>query len=195
MAKLVLIVHDKGDTMQITGGTIQPDDFKADETVLVMPFKDRPLYDKIINLLKTAKVEYQKPLHGKLMEEDLMITKYNPLDVYRWNTLTKGRNYITSRLPATSFFDFFDFINSNNVLLNAGFIITDENRTKKYLEIVETGDDKLIDALDDFLTAKDNIFTASGFYKTWRQFEKNIEMADSQAEMDNLYKDFVNYFE
>lgn len=193
--KLVLTVMDKGETMQITGTSTLPSDFKPDETVHVMPEKDKGLFKFIEEKLRTATVEYMKPLSGKLIEEDLIITEYDALEMKKSRYRTRGRNYVSSRLQLTSFFDFFDFINSNNVLLDRGFIITDKNKTEEYLKIVDTGDDDLIEALDDYLTARDHIIQAGGYYKTWKGYERRINEAASSQEIEGVYKEFTQYFE
>lgn len=193
--KLVLTVIDKGNTVQITGTTVQLDNFKPDDTVHVMPNKDKELFKFIEGKLKTARIEYAKPLIGKIIKEDLLITEFDPLEIKKSEYRMKGRNYVSSRMNVTSFFDFFDFINSNNVLLDRGFVITDKNKTEQYLKIVETGDDELIEALDDYLTARDKIMQQSGYYKTWNEYEKGIEEADSSKEIEDSYREFVQYFE
>jgi len=52
---------------------------------------------------------------------------------------------------------YIDFIDTNNILNSRGFFITDDNKEEKYLEILESGDEDLIDTLEKFLLSKDRL--------------------------------------
>lgn len=194
-SKLVLIIIDKGDTYWITGAGIQPEDFIPDKTVHVLPYHDKILFDKIRELIKTNKVEYEKPLQGKLVEDDLIVTPLDQFELDRERFFTKGMEYMSSRIKVGSLFDFFNFIVSNNKLLDKGYVITDENRVDKYLEVVDAGNDDLIETLETFLTSRDRLMEHSGFYNIWKKYNDAIETSYDVEEMRDLYKEFVNMFE
>jgi hypothetical protein len=196
--KLVLHVIDKGEMMQVTGTSIQLGDFYADNTVYVFSDfnDDRELFEWVRARLKSSTVQYKKlDRNVQLIKEDFVVSKNDALTQKKERALTKGMNYMSSRVQLGVVFDFFNFIMANNKLLDGGYVITNENRTDKYLEIVDEGDPDLIDALEMFLTTRDRLLENGGIYTIWNKYGLEIERAVMEAEVDELYKEFVNTFE
>ena len=86
--------------------------------------------------------------------------------------LQNARERLEQRTEVLNMVDFITFIDVNNILHSKGFFITEDNREEKYLEILETGNDELIDLLEEFLIAKDNL---NPLVDAKKQYTKTIE--------------------
>jgi len=96
----------------------------------------------------------------------------------------KARKKLEGVVNTSDLVYYVDFIDTNNILNSRGFFITDDNKEEKYLEILETGDEDLIDTLEKFLISKDKL----GPIKTARdEFETiidDLKYADENNEDD-----------
>ncbi len=196
--KNILVLIDKGDVWQITGTTIQTDDYVVDpEMVREMPIdvEGREIFDYIKARLPAAALQFSKDLSGNLIKEDLIEIEYNRLELKRANMLHKARSYVSTRLNIVSVFDIFDFLLASNTLAAEGYFISSVNRREKYLDIIETGKIELIDALESYLNSMDKLTVIQGWHKQYRDFEKNIHNASTIENMDELYRVFVQIFE
>jgi chromatin segregation and condensation protein Rec8/ScpA/Scc1 (kleisin family) len=88
----------------------------------------------------------------------------------------------------------YGFIILNNDLANAGYFITNENREEKYLEILETGDEKLISKLEDYLNYKDEIETVAHLERRFSSFRTEIRAAASVEEVTAIEERFLEKF-
>lgn len=79
------------------------------------------------------------------------------------------------------------YVDSLLTLADAGYFITDQNREEKYIEIIETEDENLIDLLETYLNIKDDIAKIK-FNK--KQFKLNIEKLKSLDENSKEFLDF-----
>ena len=192
--KNILIIVDKGDVWEITGAMVQTDEYEVDPE-MVHEIKSRELFNYIKNTLKTSSIQFSKDTEGELIEEDLEIYEYDELLLKKENTLNKARIYISTRLNAISLFELYEFTLCNNILVEAGFTITDANRKEKYLEIIDKGDINLIDALERFLKSKDRLEIVNSWYKQYREFELDIYNCHGIYEVNDRYKTFVQIFE
>jgi len=196
--KNILIVVDKGDIWEVTGTTIQSDDYVVNhDMVYELPVDEQgiAMYQYIKAMLSTNQIQFLKETTGRLIQEDLILIPYDADMVYREKVIHKGREYLNTRLGIHSIFEFFDYIMLNNTLSAAGFVVTEKNRREKYLEIIDTGDIDLIDSLEQYLNALDRLNIINGWYRTYKEFEKNIYMADDEEAVDECYKIFVQIFE
>ncbi len=195
--KNILVIQDKGDIWIITGTTVQTDDYVVDpEMVRELPIdaEGREMFEHIKSRLPIAVLQYSKEVSGNLIKEDLIEVEYNQLELKRANTIHKARTYVSTRLNIVSVFDIFDYIMASNVLASAGHFISGANRREKYLEIIDTGEIELIDALESYLNSIDKLTVLQGWYKQYREFEKNIHNANTVEDMDELYRVFVQIF-
>jgi hypothetical protein len=77
-------------------------------------------------------------------------------------------------------------------LADAGYIITDKNREEKYLEILETGDESLIDLLEQYLVLKDKITFIISQKKTYNNIiEKLRTLNEDSEEFKDLYIKYI----
>jgi hypothetical protein len=90
----------------------------------------------------------------------------------------KAKEYIENRSSNADVVDYLDYIDINNELASRGFFITDSNKEEKYLEILETGDDILIDLLEEFLAIKDKISVFKNARKVFTKVHDNLIETD-----------------
>ena len=70
---------------------------------------------------------------------------------------TKVRGILGDDLLTLTLLDFITFMQLNNAFANKGIFITEKNKEEKYIEIIETGDEKLIEQLEQYIILLDNI--------------------------------------
>lgn len=70
---------------------------------------------------------------------------------------TKVRGILGDDLLTFTLLDFVTFMQLNNSFASKGIFITEKNREEKYIEIIETGDEKLIEDLEKYIILLDNI--------------------------------------
>ena len=78
-------------------------------------------------------------------------------DIRRVSIIEKAKLKVESLIQKVDMITYINYIDINNELSSHGIFITDSNREEKYLEILETGDENLIDLLELFLEAKDEL--------------------------------------
>jgi hypothetical protein len=70
---------------------------------------------------------------------------------------TKVRGILGDDLLTFTLLDFVSFMQLNNSFAAKGIFITEKNKEEKYIEIIETGDEKLISELEQYIILMDNI--------------------------------------
>ena len=101
---------------------------------------------------------------------------------------------VTPDLAKISGFALYGFIILNNDLSNAGYFITNENREEKYLEILETGNEKLISKLEDYLNYKDEIEAVAQLERKFAAFRNEVRVAATPEEISEIEQKFLERF-
>lgn len=91
-------------------------------------------------------------------------------------------------LTKTSLVDLVFYTDALMELADAGYFITDKNREDKYIEIIETGKEDLIDLLEEYLLHKDQI-TAIKWQR--KEFNKHLKKLKSLEEDSAELKEFM----
>ena len=81
------------------------------------------------------------------------------------------------------------FIYANEHLINAGIVITNENREEKYLEVISSGSDDLIDALAQYLDVQDDIGKYINILEKYRKVTRAINSAVNSDELQAICGD------
>ena len=104
-------------------------------------------------------------------------------DRRKYAILQKAEEYYKSRVNKGSLLDYLYYIDINNELNDRGYFITDSNKEEKYLEILETEDDHLIDLLEEFLILKDQLSALKTARKTFLNvIERLREVSENDTE-------------
>lgn len=198
LAKSYFIIFDKGDMWQVTGTVNIPEGYEVSENhdgVLDMSdFNVREVFLYAKEKIENNNVYIPKNYQGRLVKDDLIIVPHDKLEVKRARTISKGKEILMQKVSLFEIFASVEFIILNNYLLEKGYVITDSNRQDKYLEIIETGDIELIEKLERFLKCRDDIMINYTFHSIFREFRLNLEKAESEEEIDKIWKEFVIIF-
>lgn len=130
--------------------------------------------------LKTKKIEvkgkedsYGNFLPGSIKEEIASLLREKFLKVVDAHTTIDMILYMEAMLA----------------LADRGFVITDDNREEKYLEVLETGNEELIDLLENYLIIRDEMYVI----KTNKiDYNNTIQMLKETPEDAQELKDLYN---
>jgi hypothetical protein len=106
--------------------------------------------------------------------------------------LVKIRSMVTPIITKISSMTMYGFIVLNNDLSSNGYFITNQNREEKYLEILETGDEKLIAKLEEYLNYKDEIENVAFIERMFSKLRADIKAVTS---IDEVYKLEISFLE
>jgi hypothetical protein len=125
-------------------------------------------------------------------EFDIIDPKNNDeLQATKDAVIAKIRVLVTPEFSKVSGLTIYGFTVLNNDLANAGFFITNENREEKYLEILETGDEKLISKLEDYLNYKDEIENIAYLERMFSKYKSDVKQASTVEEVQSLEAAFL----
>jgi hypothetical protein len=151
---------------------------------------DALLSGKIVHIPKTLRTTEVLPGEFEVID----LEKTDEMQEYRNAAIIKVRMLVTPELSKISGFALYGFMILNNDLSSAGYFITDSNREEKYLEILETGDEKLIQKLEDYLNYKDEIGTVANLERRFSAFRSEIRQASTKEEVKEIEERFLEKF-
>jgi hypothetical protein len=96
---------------------------------------------------------------------------------------TKVRGILGDDLLTFTLLDYVTFMQLNNTFSSKGIFISEKNKEEKYIEIIETGDESLIEDLEKYITLLDNI---KGIQKKKDEYTKIIEELQHLHDYDNI---------
>lgn len=191
------IVEDRGPFWQVTNVTKNTLDSLADreEKVLKLSYV---AYQKIKDALANGDVaRIQKRLStDEVSPSEVTVVSHESFDSLiekRKASITKVRMLVTPELAKISGFALYGFTILNNDMINAGFVITNDNREEKYLEILETGDEELISKLEDYLNYKDEIERVAQLERKFSKFQHEINNA-GEEDIEEIEQKFLEEF-
>ena len=116
------------------------------------------------------------------------------VDQAKSSALGEARNLLGQRMDFEFTFDFFEMLLANNQLQAEGHVITNENREEKYLEIVNSGNDALLDILRMFLDTYDRIGVHLAYYSQYKVLKKSLETAASVEDVNAALEEYKKMF-
>lgn len=125
-------------------------------------FEKIEIYDTMLfrvikeHLLKNETVRLPKNVNP-LKPSDLIIGDKNDLNIAKDAAISEIQNIYNNRIGAGSNFIFYEFQLLNNILILAGYTLTNDNKEDRYLDILNKGDSTLIDALQKYLETQSKI--------------------------------------
>ena len=148
-------------------------------------------------ILAGNQVRITKPLRFvEVLPSEIKILKVNQdeIESVRETNIKRVRMLITPELASTSGMTYYSFICLNNELADKGFFITDSNREAKYLAILETGNEKLIAQLEEYLNCRDEISRVAFLYKQFEKMRKEIMNETSAEKIQKIADEFIQDF-
>jgi hypothetical protein len=185
----VVAVTDCGDMLRV----------KYVDTYQNSLLKNDELYVKISNVssdvIRKALSEYKKVcipknVNGELSFHEIVVYDTNELERDKLIFLSEVYRRLDYHLFFVSAVDFYDYMSCFNELAARGHFIIDSNRQDKYLEIIESGDESLISALETYLECKDKLDTISYVYKRTKSYEKATMDAETKEDLDKIIESF-----
>ena len=116
------------------------------------------------------------------------------IDAFKHSQMKRVRMIINPDLASVSGLSFYTFFCLNNEMADKGYFITDENREAKYLAILESGDEKMIMKLENYLNARDEISRVSSLYKKYEEYCKKIKNESDKAVIEKMTNEFIDDF-
>lgn len=134
----------------------------------------------------------------EVMPRDIIIIEQDSIDSLEFNRklyLQKARQQVVHQQAIVSGIQMYEFIMLNNYFNSKGYYIHDDNREEVYLNILETGDDSLVDKLEQFLNAKEDISRAAALEKLYQKFYLNISSSKSLEDIEIAYNKLMEQFQ
>lgn len=135
-------------------------------------------------------VTFPKGLKTEVTISDLSIQDVDGLKLKQNLAIVRKRNELSAAISPLNGFDFFNFFMCNNILASNGYFITNGNREEKYIEIINTGNQELIMALEEYLTSIDRMNIPNYQYKKFKKFEEDVLMCESEEEVEELLRNY-----
>ncbi|WP_408098560.1 hypothetical protein ACJVC5_06505 [Peredibacter sp. HCB2-198] len=190
----VASVEDRGSYWYVTGVTENSfSTADSKENFLKLSHSSAKIIKDAI--LAEKEVRIIKPLRAvEVLPADLKIitTPEDDIKSIRDNAIKRVRVTINPELANLSGLTFYGFICLNNELADKGFFITDENRESKYLAILETGDEKLIQKLEDYLNYRDELSRTASVFKKFEIFRKSVLEQTDKDKITKLADDYLS---
>ena len=194
-------VIDKGTHWEVTNVTKNTLDnlVNRDEKLLKLSYMAYKAIQNGLNNNKIVQITKELVTDEVLPNEVtyLKLGDTNELQEHKNAALAKVRMLITPELASIAGLTMYGFIVLNNDLVNAGYAITNDNREEKYLSILETGDETLINKLEDYLNYKDEIERVSHLERKFATFKSEIDNApleDIEGIQNKFLEDFYSRY-
>jgi hypothetical protein len=118
--------------------------------------------------------------------EDFEVNSRSDLEIEKRKESVRIKNYLGYQTAMLSALDFFGFYTSFSELLTRGYNINDKNRDEIYLEIIDTGDEYLIDLLRLYVETNDKIKEKYRKYYRIKNILEEIEKVETIEDLDKL---------
>lgn len=192
----VALVEDRGSYWTVTGVTENSFTTVDQESRYL---KLSAVSAKIIKdaILDSNEVRISKPLLAmEVLPNEVKVIKHekDDVDMFKQSQLKRVRMLINPVMASMSGFAFYRFICLNNELADKGYFITDENRESKYLAILESGDEKMIMKLEDYLNSRDEISKVNSLNKKFEEHFKKVMQETNNEMVTKLTDEFMDDF-
>lgn len=124
-------------------------------------------------------------------EIQIIENKIDELDYTKQAMITKIKSYVTPELSKVAGYTLYNFIELNNKLAADGYFIHNGNREQKYIEIIETQNDELIETLENYLSLKDEIDRVGSLQTRINKIISDVYKATTDQEAINLTNEFI----
>jgi len=172
------LVRDSGTHWQVTGITsntldniVNTNEQYLKLSVMAAERIKTSLNDGCKNIIIPKTLQTLEVLPSEVIVEDI-----DPEDIGNVKSveIRRIRALITPELASISGVALYSWIILNNELNSKGYFIYDGNREEVYLSILETGDEELINKLEEYLNYKDEIARVSHLNSKFSNIFKEI---------------------
>lgn len=193
------IVQDQGSYWVVTNVTKNTLDNLAnrDEQILKLSYVTYKMISEALLEGKQVRVN-KKLVTDEVLPHEIQILntteQTDPLQAVKDASVVRLRMLVTPTISKIAGLTMYSFIILNNDLANAGYFITDKNREETYLSILETGDETLIQKLEDYLNFRDEIEKVAFFERRFTAFRSAVKEATTADDVAKLEESFTERF-
>ena len=121
------------------------------------------------------------------------VIQVDPLDQKRREALIQVQEHYNCKMNSVALFEMYNVMMINNELAANGYFITDGNREEKYIDIINSGDEKLITILQSYLEMKDRIDPMWEYYNKVKEFKTNLQNMKTEEEVNTALDNLLSY--
>ncbi len=149
--------------------------------------------------IRNAIVDRNKIVIGKekleqmVTLEDFKKVKINSVQERKLSKLTDLYNTVNDRLAVVTGLTLYSFFSDMVRLAAHGYFITDDNREKVYLKIIDTADEDLIQCLETYLDSKDSIDEVTAFHRKATELIRKLENTKTDKEIEEALEDYEEF--
>ena len=163
---------------------------------LYLPLNNITAYEIKTAISNNMEVRIVKDFQDKeVMPADLIIFSKeeteDDLELFKSLYRKKARQHVTHLQAVVSGLQVYEFIHANTYLASKGFFVHEDNREEEYLKILETGDEDLINRLEIYLNAMDDLSRAAALEKLYLRYYEDIRDADNKEEIVDIFTKFM----
>ena len=144
-----------------------------------------PLRKGLLVTVKEKAIETDKPISI----EDFKVIEPDSFETKKSMELARVQLRFNALISSTSILEHFAYFSSAILLSEQGYTITHDNREEKYLEIINQDDEFLLQTLEEYLEARDNLAKLSYTYKEVREYLKQIRATKNVKELNKVKKE------
>lgn len=108
------------------------------------------------------------------------------LDAFKEKTCRMMNEMISNQLMISNF-ELFHFFKLNHALAAKGYLITDENREEKYLEVINSGDAETLQVLSEYLDCLDEFNAIDSVYAKFKEYKEKVKSATNEKEIEDAF--------
>lgn len=185
-------VEDKGAYFQVTGLTKNTLSNIIDTNSLQLRLSAKSYQIIKEALEKKQNIKITKRLRtNEVMADEIYVSDMpNNLQTLKDLAMRSINTQLTHKAACLSAVGIVSFTIANNELINEGYFITNKNREEKYIEIIESGNEELIQLLEKYLIILDDIDLVNKFEKKCNFYIDKIKSAESEIEINKCMDDF-----
>jgi len=194
MSKHLFVINDLGSKYAITDTRLEMNNEFVVDPSLYYETNKEDLYYFVKNLIiSNNKVSFLKSSieDRDLRMDDIISEPIDSLSLHKEKAYSKAKHFLKQRTDFILQFDFFQFTVLNNKFVDLGYVITDENREAKYLEIINTNDISLIGDLEVYLECRDRIHVSMHNYNNFLEFVSIVKNSSTIEGIDTAYSEFA----
>jgi|SaaInlStandDraft_5_1057022.scaffolds.fasta_scaffold00722_21 hypothetical protein len=192
----VASIEDIGTEWQLTGVVVSDTQFldTAGGFYMRLSAVTADILQQMLEDGHTVVIPKSTDLSGpELQPGDLQITESTEgIERVRNSAISSARTRMYQRFTTLNVVVLFNYMEGNNVLQDAGYNITDANREENYLAILNTGNTALIQQLEEYLEAKDQLSAKRFLWEQYKIFKTAVLASETEEEVETLRTQFFS---
>ena len=185
-SKFKLVILDGGALNNVNA--VIPSDLAKDASQTYVSVSE-PIAQQVLREIDSGNmVQFPKTYKGSLKMTDFIINT-DPSSGFgkrKNEEIGKYRQLINRLFLSMNLMDMYDFMMINNRFNSLGHFIHEDNKEEVYLAIINEGDETLINDLENYLTAMEELNGINKRYKKFRDSIHKIVEAKDEEDLDSI---------